>query len=342
MDDADVHPADQRAGGVHAGRRVHPRRERGRRLLRRRRLLRPRHRRRGRQRQGDRRVDRRRRATDGPVEDGHPPLRQPVPLARASAWPAPYEVYSTYYDIVYPNHERQAGRPLRVAAGLRASRRARRRVRREERVGAGQLVPLERGRRARARCGRGVGRRALVDRDRDRAPRLPATAAGLFDESSFAKIEVSGAGAVAFLQRMCTNNVDKKPGSITYTQMLNCQGGIECDFTVTRLDADRFLIVTGTAFGRHDLSWISSHAPTDVDACATSPGSMACFGLWGPERRDDPVVVLRRRPLVRLHAGPLHHRRRRAVLGAARHVRRRDGLGAVPQRRVRRCACGTR
>ena len=43
--------------------------------------------------------------------------------------------------------------------------------------------------------------------------------------------------------------------------MLNERGGIECDFTVTRLAEDRFRIVTGTAFGRHDLSWIRSHAP---------------------------------------------------------------------------------
>ena len=43
--------------------------------------------------------------------------------------------------------------------------------------------------------------------------------------------------------------------------MLNGRGGIECDLTVTRLGAERFLIVTGTAFGRHDRSWIEQHAP---------------------------------------------------------------------------------
>ena len=76
--DADVRPADQRPGGVHARRRVHPRRERRGRVLRRRRLLRPRHRRRRRHRQGDGRVDRRSGAADGPVEDGHPPVRPAV------------------------------------------------------------------------------------------------------------------------------------------------------------------------------------------------------------------------------------------------------------------------
>ena len=87
--------------------------------------------------------------------------------------------------------------------------------------------------------------------------------AALFDETSFAKIEVSGEGAADFLERLCDNQVARDVGAITYTQMLNRRGGIECDFTVTRLAEDRFRIVTGTAFGRHDLAWIRQHAPDD-------------------------------------------------------------------------------
>jgi 4-methylaminobutanoate oxidase (formaldehyde-forming) len=111
--------------------------------------------------------------------------------------------------------------------------------------------------------------------------------AGLFDESSFAKIEISGPSAVEFLQELCANSIDKAPGSITYTQMLNSRGGIECDFTITRLSTERFLIVTGTAFGRHDMSWISSHAPTDGSVTIRDvTSSLACFGLWGPNARS--------------------------------------------------------
>jgi 4-methylaminobutanoate oxidase (formaldehyde-forming) len=117
-------------------------------------------------------------------------------------------------------------------------------------------------------------------------------AVALFDESSFAKVEVAGPGAVALLQRLCANDVDRAPGTITYTSMLNTRGGIECDFTVTRLAEDRFLIVTGTAFGRHDLSWIAAHRP-DTSGDTTSSvdvrdvtSAMACFGLWGPRARD--------------------------------------------------------
>ena len=60
-------------------------------------------------------------------------------------------------------------------------------------------------------------------------------AAALFDETSFAKIEVSGPGAAELLERLCDNRVAREVGRITYTQMLNSRGGIECDFTVARL-----------------------------------------------------------------------------------------------------------
>ncbi len=81
--------------------------------------------------------------------------------------------------------------------------------------------------------------------------------------------------------------MDRPVGRITYTQMLNRRGGIECDFTVTRLGADRFFIVTGTAFGNHDLGWIRSHAPDDGSVTLTDVTSArACLGIWGPRARE--------------------------------------------------------
>ena len=58
-----------------------------------------------------------------------------------------------------------------------------------------------------------------------------------------------GRGALGLLQRLCGNDVDQPIGSVVYTSMLNARGGIECDFTVTRLGRTRFRIVTGTVFG---------------------------------------------------------------------------------------------
>jgi 4-methylaminobutanoate oxidase (formaldehyde-forming) len=111
--------------------------------------------------------------------------------------------------------------------------------------------------------------------------------AGLFDESSFAKLAVTGPGAAAFLERLCDNRVARDPGRVTYTQMLNRRGGIESDFTVTRLADEQFQIVTGTAFGQHDLSWLRRHAPADGSVRVDDvTAAWACFGLWGPLARE--------------------------------------------------------
>ena len=111
--------------------------------------------------------------------------------------------------------------------------------------------------------------------------------AGLFDESSFAKFEVHGPGALGLLQRLCANDIDRPAGSITYTQMLNSRGGIECDFTVTRLGEPAFRIVTGTAFGNHDMAWVRKHMPDDGSVELHDVTSAhACLGIWGPRARD--------------------------------------------------------
>jgi sarcosine dehydrogenase len=88
---------------------------------------------------------------------------------------------------------------------------------------------------------------------------------GIFDQSSFAKYEVSGPDALAALSHICANDVTKPVGRLTYTQLLNTRGGIEADLTVARLADDRFYIVTGTGFRTHDLAWIREHIPQGAD-----------------------------------------------------------------------------
>ncbi len=88
---------------------------------------------------------------------------------------------------------------------------------------------------------------------------------GLFDQSSFAKFKMCGRDAERALSWICANNISKPAGAITYTQMLNSRGGIECDLTVARLKEDAFYIVTGTGYRNHDFSWIKRNIPDGFD-----------------------------------------------------------------------------
>ena len=59
----------------------------------------------------------------------------------------------------------------------------------------------------------------------------------LFDQSSFGKVLITGPGAEALLQRVCSADVAVEPGRAVYTAMLNQRGGYEADVTVTRTGA---------------------------------------------------------------------------------------------------------
>jgi sarcosine dehydrogenase len=109
-------------------------------------------------------------------------------------------------------------------------------------------------------------------------------AAALFDQTSFAKFELTGPDAEAALSWICANDVTKPEGRLTYTQMLNDQGGIECDLTVARLAPDRFYITTGTGFATHDRDWITRNIPDGMAVTLTEvTGSFAVLSLFGPK-----------------------------------------------------------
>jgi dimethylglycine oxidase len=110
---------------------------------------------------------------------------------------------------------------------------------------------------------------------------------GMFDLSNFFKIEVSGPGALAFLQKVTANNMDTAVGRSTYTAMLTPSGGIKCDLTVVRLEVNRFWVLTGGGTGRMDMAWLQLNAPTDGSVQIRNVSSeWTTIGLWGPKARD--------------------------------------------------------
>jgi 4-methylaminobutanoate oxidase (formaldehyde-forming) len=117
-------------------------------------------------------------------------------------------------------------------------------------------------------------------------------AVGIFDQSSFAKFELSGRDAQKALDRICANDVSKPAGRLTYTQLLNSRGGIEADLTVARLAEDRFYIVTGTGFRTHDFFWIKDHIAAETDAAlADVTEDFGTLSLMGPRARDVLAAV---------------------------------------------------
>jgi len=109
----------------------------------------------------------------------------------------------------------------------------------------------------------------------------------LIDQSSFCKFEVQGPGALAFLNRLCANQIDKPVGKVIYTQMCNDRGTIECDLTVGRLAEDRFLLVVGTAFGQRASWWINNHMPADGSVFVQEMTSAyAVINVIGPKSRE--------------------------------------------------------
>jgi len=112
-------------------------------------------------------------------------------------------------------------------------------------------------------------------------------AVALFDQSSFAKFELLGRDAERALSFLCAGDVTKPPGRLTYTQMLNSRGGIECDLTVARLAEDRYQLVTGTGFRTHDSAWIKDHVAPGLDARLIDVTEQrATLALMGPRARD--------------------------------------------------------
>ena len=117
--------------------------------------------------------------------------------------------------------------------------------------------------------------------------------AGLYNLSAFTKLEVSGPGALSFLESICANRIDRPVGRIIYTSLCNSRGGIMADLTVSRLEEDRFWILTGGGVGPRDFAWIRQHAPIQgAVTIRTMGGQYTTLGLWGPRARDilQPLV----------------------------------------------------
>jgi len=94
------------------------------------------------------------------------------------------------------------------------------------------------------------------------------------------------------LQWIAANRVDKPIGTIIYTQMLNDNGGIECDLTCVRTKYNEYYITTGTGYATHDFDWIGRNIPSDLNVQLVDvTSSNAVLSLFGPKARDILEIV---------------------------------------------------
>jgi 4-methylaminobutanoate oxidase (formaldehyde-forming) len=196
-----------------------------------------------------------------------------------------YEAYGKHYTMAWPFEENQSGRPARKSPlydRLKAQ-------------GAcfGEKLGWERpnwfadpAKGEEPRDVYGFGRQNWFDAV-GREHKAAREAAVVFDQTSFAKFALKGGDAEKALQWIASGNVGRKPGSLTYTQMLNDKGGIECDLTCARVSDQEYYIVTGTGFATHDFDWIARNIPDDLNASLVDVTSAwSVLSLMGPKARD--------------------------------------------------------
>jgi 4-methylaminobutanoate oxidase (formaldehyde-forming) len=201
------------------------------------------------------------------------------------------ETYADYYRLRFPYDAEVAGRPKRLSAL-------------HQRLGdAGAVFGTKAGweRADLHRPGQRWTRNGRIDRAHgwskpdwfDRVGeehRAVRERVGIIDLSSFGKIAVAGTGALALLQRVCANDIDRPIGSTIYTQFLDERGGIVADVTVTRDYIDRFRVITGSGYLASDLGWLVARAADEPSIGRVGiddrTDAWAVIGLWGPRARE--------------------------------------------------------
>jgi glycine cleavage system aminomethyltransferase T/glycine/D-amino acid oxidase-like deaminating enzyme len=255
----------------------------------------------------------------GPVHRDH---RYVAELAR--------EAYRYYYYLRYPYDSEEWGRPKRTSAlheRLQDSGAVFGSKHGWER--AEYLEPTRPWRRA------GADQRAfgwtrppyfevLAEEHRAFRERL-----GIIDMTSFGKIDVRGPGALALLERVAGNRIDRPPGTIVYTQFLDERGGIAADVTVTRLADQHFRVVTGAGYVNSDLGWLrlqvrDGGGPVEL---RETTDELSVIGMWGPNARH--VLELVTDDDVSESAFPFMHARKIHVGAASALAQRVTYVGEL-------------
>ena len=190
--------------------------------------------------------------------------------------------YSSRFRIHFPNEEREAGRPLRTRPAYA----------RQKELGAvfglsyGWEHPLWYARDdvpqedhftfERARWFDVVGAECKALR----------SGVGVIDIANFAKYEIVGPGAEAWLDHLLANRIPQEIGRASLTPMLNKKGGVIGDFTVTRLGDEHFFMVGSGVAERYHWRVFKRYLPADGVEFRSLSESHIGFNIAGPNSRE--------------------------------------------------------
>ncbi|MCP3977056.1 MAG: FAD-dependent oxidoreductase [bacterium] len=110
---------------------------------------------------------------------------------------------------------------------------------------------------------------------------------GVADITGFAKIDVTGPDAAAFLERMSANRIPSTDHGVRLVHMLTDLAGIESEMTITRLGPDRFFLLSSIVAEQHDYDWLVQHVGTGEDVTvADVTEQYAALAVAGPRSRE--------------------------------------------------------
>jgi len=116
---------------------------------------------------------------------------------------------------------------------------------------------------------------------------------GMVDLTAFNEFDITGPGAMNYLQYMCVNNVDVPVGRSVYTPLLTPHGGFRGDLTIQRLATDHFRIITGAFDGGRDNYWFRKYMPIDGSVTFTDRSQGICtIGVWGPNAEKTMAKIV--------------------------------------------------
>jgi dimethylglycine dehydrogenase len=193
------------------------------------------------------------------------------------------EAYANVFTIHYPDEERPAGRPLRMAPCYD----------RIKALGAvfGQKFGWERPNwfapEGTAQQDHWSFRRSRWFEHVGNECRNVANNVGVLDMTAFAKARVFGPGAEAFLDHLVANRLPQKVGRVNLCHALNTRGGVHSEFTIMREGPDSFYLVSAGAWQRLDHDWVRKHMPDDGSVRFDNlTNVIGVLVVAGPKARD--------------------------------------------------------